>query len=103
MTTIRCNRCGKTFEAANGARAEQALRMHVARVHDRTMRTPTKTDLLKKAQREARLQYSRHYRKHGPKRKGATGTGVEVHVNFCPNCGCNLTAVATGLALAART
>lgn len=26
----------------------------------------------------------------------------QVHVNFCPNCGCNLHAVATGMAMAAQ-
>lgn len=31
------------------------------------------------------------------------GAAAEVHVNFCPNCGCNMQAVAMGIAMATNT
>jgi len=33
-------------------------------------------------------------------RRQAQPVAHEVHVNFCPNCGCNIHAVATGMAMA---
>lgn len=33
-------------------------------------------------------------------RRPAQPVAHEVHVNFCPNCGCNIHAVATGMAMA---
>ena len=41
----------------------------------------------------------RQKRKYTRRQPAAT----EVHVNFCPHCGCNLQAVATGIAMAQNT
>lgn len=35
-------------------------------------------------------------------RKQTSAAPQHVHVNFCPNCGCNMQAVATGIAMAAH-
>ena len=75
----KCPECKKVFTKKTQKSADCALRMHVARVHSRTM-IPR--------QRTGRRTYSR--------RKQV------IELCFCPRCGTNLQDVATAMAIVGR-
>lgn len=164
-TTLECNQCERTFTKPSKARAEQALRTHVARSHKlepetsgvlrqrsngtlvavgapkhpRSHLSAEQTDAIVSFIRQNQSRFSNKTAcfNEALEAAGATGriisnsTAVnryfakaeavpsaeapakpkytrrekqpvtrEVHVNFCPNCGCNMQAVATGIAMA---
>lgn len=75
MKTATCKKCKRVFSKPTQTSADQALRMHMMVKHTRRTKKPV---LHRKSKKRA----------------------VEVMVNFCPNCGCNLHAVAMGIAMA---
>lgn len=155
---VTCTKCPKTFDKPNRLAADQALRMHVARVHDRTLvaphehsgvvrlnggrkgklsaeevgsivgfiqsrrdRFPSKqacfTAALEHAGVENKIRNNsvavqRYFSKAENSRPAAEApvkrkytkrqkpVQHDIHVNFCPNCGCNIHAVAVGMATA---
>ena len=70
-----CTICSKEFEKENQQAADQALRMHTNRTHNKIVQSPN--DL------------PREKRKY-TKRKDLKPVN---DINFCPRCGCNLQAV----------
>lgn len=165
-TTTECKQCDRTFTKPSKARAEQALRTHVARSHKtepetsgvlrqrgngslvavgahkhpRSHLSGEQTDAIVSFIRQNQTQFSNKtacfnkaleaagatgqiisnstaVHRYFAKAKAPTATGDapvkrkytrkekqpvtrEVHVNYCPNCGCNMQAVATGIAMA---
>jgi Zn finger protein HypA/HybF involved in hydrogenase expression len=85
-----CEACDKIFTKDNQNAAEQALRMHIGVVHKGTIRRGRR-----KAEVVAGAKVRRPYTKRQKQPQAQ-----EVAVNYCPNCGCNLHAVATGIAMA---
>lgn len=153
---VTCTKCPKTFTKPDRLTAEQALRMHVARVHDRTLVAPHehsgvvhlrkngKTPRSKLAPEEVEgiVGFIQNRRDRFPSKQACFTAALEhvgvsdkivnnsvavqryfekanaaapakrkytkrqkpvqhdIHVNFCPNCGCNIHAVAMGIASA---
>lgn len=89
----RCtySHCNRVFEKATQGRADQALSMHVARVHKKTL-VPPGTGKNRNDPVEAKSK--RVIKRHR--------NSVEMKVNFCPACGCNLQSVALGMVLAGK-
>lgn len=65
-----------------------ALRMHIGRMHSGSIKNGKQG----KPKANVRTKLVRRQ----------PAGGQEVTVNYCPQCGCNMHAVATGLALAAQ-
>jgi len=97
--TASCTKCDKTFTKPTLVLAEAALRMHVGRKHERNIIANHEHSGVLRQRANGSLSETEK-----PKRKYTRRQKVEqhVHVNFCPNCGCNIHAVATGIAMAAR-
>ena len=76
-----CLICNKEFEKENQQSADQALRMHNNRTHNKTVNAPN--DL------------------PSEKRKYTKRKGLEQNelVNFCPKCGCNLQTIRVAINL----
>ena len=91
MKTAACTHCSKKFNKPTQWRADLALSTHVRRAHPDAAPVPVKA---KKADKPA--AHRRPYRKHLRRE-----LVQPVSVNYCPGCGCNLHAVATGIAMAA--
>ena len=70
-----CTICNKEFEKENQQAADQALRMHTNRTHNKTVQSPN--DL------------PREKRKY-TKRKNLE---LQKEINHCPICGCSLAAI----------
>lgn len=156
MKTVTCTKCPKTFTKPNGLAAEQALRMHTARVHTRTLIAPNQhtgvVRLSGNGGRKSKLSteeigsiigFIQNRRDRFPSKQACFTAALEhagvegkirnnsvavqryftkaesaapakrkytkrphkpvqhdIHVNFCPNCGCNIHAVAVGMATA---
>jgi hypothetical protein len=158
MKTVTCTKCPKKFTKPNTASADQALRMHVGRVHSRNIAPPNAHDgivhlhgrngkhprsKLSREQASSIVGFIQTNRDRYPNKqacfnaaldelgladrlnKTSTSTARyfakaesagpakrkytkrqnqpvahEVRVNFCPACGCNIHAVATGMATA---
>ena len=88
MSTASCDKCEKVFSKPTQRDADQALRMHVGRKHDGTISNGNGDGKIVPAGKRKYLRRPKPV--------------MTVHVNFCPNCGCNLHAVATGIALASQ-
>ena len=100
MITEKCTYadCGKQFTKPSKARAIQAMKMHINRVHTHTVPTyrgpqkKTKLRLLTDApapEKPAQKKWTRR-----------TKTVQAITVNHCPQCGCNIQAVALAMAVA---
>lgn len=157
MKTVACTKCERSFTKPNALAAEQALRMHTARVHDRTLIAPNqhsgvvhlrkngKTPRSKLSPDEVQniVGFIQTRRERFPSKQACFTAALEhagvadkivnnsvavqryfdkaeeaapvkrkytkrqqkpvqhdIHVNFCPNCGCNIHAVAMGIASA---
>lgn len=102
MPTVTCKHkgCIAAFTKPTLLCAEQALRMHVGRKHDRSILPPHVLNSQKKADSrdQPESEAVRAPRKYT--RRQVEPVTHEVCVNFCPNCGCNIHAVATGMAMA---
>lgn len=157
MKTVTCTKCPKSFTKPNSASAEQALRIHVGRVHNRNSAPPNAHDdiihlrggngkqprsKLAKDEAESIVGFIQTNRDRYPNKQACFNAALDelgladrlnktststaryfakaesvlpvkrkynkrqkpvehhVHVNFCPNCGCNIHAVAMGMATA---
>lgn len=177
MPTAKCTHqgCNAAFTKSSKSRAEQALRMHIGRSHDRNINPPNTMNghtngdgraliidaeadkkhprsLLTNTEVTKIIEFINAHRNEFPTKLGCfreavksvgadkrllitSGAAIryfqkaeqsasatadtdpapikrkytrrqaepvahEIHVNFCPNCGCNIHAVATGMAMA---
>ena len=160
MKTLTCKQCSKQFTHETQAQVDQALRMHVARSHSRTLLSPNERSsksgnrsALDTEQKDFLLNFIRERHKEFqtktecftqaleaagvPEALKASSTNVqryfqqayaqvqsspakilkkrpytrraalnpapltqEVQINFCPQCGCNIHAIARGMVLA---
>jgi len=108
MKHIKCEECGKKFSHETRTRVEQALRLHMQRVHLKSTipchpNNGGKSEPVEQNNRAELLleqadppAMKRIERRGTWKRKPKS---VEVSINYCPKCGCNLQAVAVGLAM----
>lgn len=166
MKTASCTKCDRTFTKSTQMLADQALRMHVGRKHDRNIVAdhehsgvvrqrrngslvavaasrnhltdeeknavvgfirdrkndyPTKQACFSAALEAAGARdkitsnstaVMRYFQKadsdkptrtYTRRQKQQTPVEHHVHINFCPNCGCNIHQIATGIAMAQLT
>jgi len=100
QVTVKCTQCPKEFSHPTEEKAQQAMRMHVGRMHKGNIKTGHEHSGVLRQGRNGKLtalgngKVTRTYR-----RKPVV---QQVAVNFCPCCGTDLHAVATGMAMAAH-
>lgn len=103
-----CKRCKATFEKPTQTQADSALRMHIGRKHSKHIMNKDHTSALLRRGRNGLLVAAdkpsrRTKRKYTPRRhktESRPKEALEIKVNFCPVCSCNIGAVAIGMALA---
>jgi hypothetical protein len=111
MKTAQCDQCARKFEKPTQKSADWALFVHKKKKHkngaadDTTTATPDGKGYAqcdkcgKKFQRATQDAAERALIGHMGRVHGRSANTNTVHVNYCPNCGTNLLAVATGLAM----
>ncbi len=126
MHTLNCPHCPKAFTKEELGSARAALQMHIGRKHTGTIPNATATPANKaawavsaakaRASRIAQLQAAnpvaetppvkRVYRKRQPVMESTEVLNppqipaIEIRINFCPNCGCDIHKFAVGRIMA---
>lgn len=112
MIILKCDVCGGSVKPAETqAQANRNLGLHKRTAHDIKGRPHHYIPVAERRAMAAKSNpegedpvvtkkaiYQRNYRR----KLKARGNSHEITVNYCPHCGCNLQAVATGIALAAK-
>lgn len=105
--TAQCTQCSKSFTHPTKQKAEQALTMHMGRKHKMNItrsNEPDHTGVLRQRANgtlavaappvTGKRSYTRRVKSQPVK--------AEIQINFCPCCGTDIHAVATGMAMAAH-
>lgn len=114
METVKCNKCAKEFTKPTLSEAEHSLRSHIGRVHTKSDSSKTGLDVILSSEKRkpgrpvgsgsVKRKYTwktpRQIKSSAAPKVFSGARPVDVHINFCPNCGCNLKSVAAGIVMA---